>query len=192
MSSCDRFVLIAKTASSVPKWSAPVANLPSGATNGVLVAGAVVSHTTIHRPPDPRFEAPYVVADVEVDEGWRMFTWIVGCDPSEVSIGQRVEVCFMPRYRRRPGPGICTRGVIMNVGLAIARNAIRHPDDVAVLRRPPSHQPRAPRTQQSDRQLATGSGPETRGAGCVFSLPIAARWSRCSAASPRRVLSTSG
>jgi len=72
--------------------------------------GAVVSHTTIHRPPDPRFEAPYVVADVEVDEGWRMFTWIVGCDPSEVSIGQRVEVCFMPGIDGDPVPAFAPEG----------------------------------------------------------------------------------
>ena len=72
--------------------------------------GEVVSHTTIHRPPDPRFEAPYVVADVEVDEGWRMFTWIVGCDPSEVSIGQRVEVCFMPGIDGDPVPAFAPEG----------------------------------------------------------------------------------
>ena len=58
--------------------------------------GEVVSHTTVHRPPDPSFTAPYVVADVEVDEGWRLLTWIVDCDPAYVEIGMRVEVCFVP------------------------------------------------------------------------------------------------
>lgn len=58
--------------------------------------GHVVSHTTVHRPPDPSFTAPYVVADVEMDEGWRLLTWIVETEPSDVAIGVRVEVCFVP------------------------------------------------------------------------------------------------
>ena len=58
--------------------------------------GVVVSHTTIHRPPDPAFEPPYAVADVEVDEGWRLLAWIVECDPADVSIGMDVEVRFVP------------------------------------------------------------------------------------------------
>lgn len=58
--------------------------------------GQVVSHTTVHRAPDPRFDPPYVIADVEVDEGWRMFTWIVGCAPDQVHTGQRVRVEFVP------------------------------------------------------------------------------------------------
>jgi uncharacterized OB-fold protein len=57
--------------------------------------GQVVSHTTIHRAPDPRFDPPYVVADVEVDEGWRLFTWIIGCPPDQVHIGQQVRVQFV-------------------------------------------------------------------------------------------------
>ena len=58
--------------------------------------GTVYSHTTIHRPPDPRFEPPYVLADVEVEESWRILTWIVNCDPASVSIGMPVQVAFVP------------------------------------------------------------------------------------------------
>ncbi len=57
--------------------------------------GRVYSHTTIHRPPDPSFEAPYVVADIELDEGWRMFAWVVGCDPADVHIDMPVTVAFV-------------------------------------------------------------------------------------------------
>lgn len=57
--------------------------------------GRVYSHTTIHRAPDPSFETPYVVADVELDEGWRMFSWIVGCAPSDVEIDMEVQVRFV-------------------------------------------------------------------------------------------------
>ena len=69
-----------------PKWSYE----PSAGT------GHVYSHTTIHRPPSPEFEAPYVIADIEVDEGWRMFSWIVGCDPDHVHIDMAVQVSFVP------------------------------------------------------------------------------------------------
>lgn len=58
--------------------------------------GEVYSHTTVHRPPAPEFEAPYVIADVEVEEGWRLFSWIVNCDPADVHIGMSVQVCFVP------------------------------------------------------------------------------------------------
>ena len=58
--------------------------------------GVVYSHTTVHRPPDPSFTAPYVIADVELDEGWRMFAWIVNCKPDAVHIGMPVQVCFVP------------------------------------------------------------------------------------------------
>ena len=37
-----------------------------------------------------------MVADVEVDEGWRLLTWIVDCDPADVTSGLAVEVCFVP------------------------------------------------------------------------------------------------
>lgn len=58
--------------------------------------GQVYSHTTIHRAPDPTFDPPYVVADVELEEGWRMFSWIVNCSPADVSIDLSVRVCFVP------------------------------------------------------------------------------------------------
>ena len=31
----------------------------------------------------------------ELEEGWRMFAWIVDCDPADVTIGMRVEVEFV-------------------------------------------------------------------------------------------------
>jgi uncharacterized OB-fold protein len=39
-------------------------------------------------------EVPYVVALVELDEGVRMPTNVVGCAPEGVTAGMRVEVCF--------------------------------------------------------------------------------------------------
>ena len=57
--------------------------------------GTIYSHTTIHRPPDPAFEAPYVVADIEMEEDWRMFGWIVNCDPNDVRMHMPVKVTFV-------------------------------------------------------------------------------------------------
>ena len=57
--------------------------------------GRVYSHTTVHRPPTPQFDAPYVLADVDVEEGWHLLTWIVDCDPEEVSIDMAVRVQFV-------------------------------------------------------------------------------------------------
>ena len=56
--------------------------------------GSVYSHTTVYRPPRPEFDAPYVVAIVELEEGWHMLTNLVDCRPEEVAIGLPVEVDF--------------------------------------------------------------------------------------------------
>lgn len=41
-----------------------------------------------------RKEQPYVLAWVTLDEGPKMMTNIVGCDPADLRIGQRVKVAF--------------------------------------------------------------------------------------------------
>jgi enoyl-CoA hydratase len=58
--------------------------------------GTVYSCTVAYRPTTPGFgtEVPYAVAIVELDEGPRLTTNVVGCPPGEVRIGQRVEVLF--------------------------------------------------------------------------------------------------
>lgn len=57
--------------------------------------GVVYSHTTVHRPPSEGFEAPYVIAIVDVAEGWHLMTWIVEVDPADVEIGMDVGVRFV-------------------------------------------------------------------------------------------------
>jgi hypothetical protein len=57
--------------------------------------GQVYSFSIAYRGPGPyRDVAPYVVAYVELDEGPRVLTNIVGCPPEEVRIGQTVRVVF--------------------------------------------------------------------------------------------------
>jgi uncharacterized OB-fold protein len=48
---------------------------------------------------------PYVVAYVELAEGPRILTNIVGCDPAEVRIGQRVTLVFDPPAPEEEGEG---------------------------------------------------------------------------------------
>ena len=56
--------------------------------------GTVYSYTVVHRPPEPAFWAPYVLAIVDVAEGWSLLTWIVDCPAPEVHVGMEVEVRF--------------------------------------------------------------------------------------------------
>jgi uncharacterized protein len=57
--------------------------------------GVVYSFTINHRGTGPYERAgPYVLAYVELDEGPRVLTNIVDCDPHSLRIGQRVEARF--------------------------------------------------------------------------------------------------
>jgi len=59
--------------------------------------GTVYSFTVSHRGMGPWSEhAPYVVAYVELDEGPRVLTNIVGADLDSLRIGDAVEVVFQP------------------------------------------------------------------------------------------------
>lgn len=61
--------------------------------------GSVHSYTVIRRAPAPAFAArvPYVVALIDLDEGPRMITNIIGDDALDVRIGDRVKVTFEDR-----------------------------------------------------------------------------------------------
>jgi uncharacterized protein len=58
--------------------------------------GTVYSYTIAETPTHPAFtgDVPYTIAIVELAEGPRMTTNIVGCQPSEVKVGMPVKVCF--------------------------------------------------------------------------------------------------
>jgi uncharacterized OB-fold protein len=71
--------------------------------------GRVYSYSVVHRAPGPAFKAdtPYAVLLVELAEGPRMISSLVGGDPSTVAIGMAVAlVCervtdgiTLPRFR---------------------------------------------------------------------------------------------
>lgn len=62
--------------------------------------GNVYSHTTVHRAPVEGFEPPYVLAIVDLLEGWSMLTTIVDCSSEEVAIGDAVEVRWISSQGR--------------------------------------------------------------------------------------------
>ncbi len=56
-----------------------------------------MTHSTVHQAPSEGFAVPYVLAVVELEEGPRMMTNIVGIDPDDVVCGLEVRVTFEQR-----------------------------------------------------------------------------------------------
>lgn len=58
--------------------------------------GKVFSWTTVAQPMLPAFAkaVPYSPAIIELDEGVRMVSWVVGVKPEELKLGMPVEVAF--------------------------------------------------------------------------------------------------
>jgi uncharacterized OB-fold protein len=61
--------------------------------------GSVHSYTVVHHPANDSFktEAPFVLALVDFDEGFRAMLNIVGEDSLEARVGARVRVIFEQR-----------------------------------------------------------------------------------------------
>jgi uncharacterized OB-fold protein len=59
--------------------------------------GTVYSATVVHKAPSPEFEVPYVLAVVELEEGWSMVANLL----DEAPIGTPVEVTWIDRGERR-------------------------------------------------------------------------------------------
>ena len=72
--------------------------------------GSIYVSLTMVRPPNPNWEGdvPYNLSMVELDEGPRLWSNVVGCDPESVQIGDRVALVYddvtedvtLPRFRR--------------------------------------------------------------------------------------------
>jgi uncharacterized OB-fold protein len=73
--------------------------------------GTVFSFTVMHRAYHPAFKAPYTLAVIELDEGVKITSNVVGIEPSRVKCGMAVEVMFdrlsdevtLPRFRPAAG-----------------------------------------------------------------------------------------
>lgn len=56
--------------------------------------GQLYSFSIMHRSPSPAFKAPFIFAAIEMDEGWTLFSNLIGLEIDEAQIGMPVEVCF--------------------------------------------------------------------------------------------------
>jgi uncharacterized OB-fold protein len=58
--------------------------------------GWVYAHTISYQPAHPSFadDVPYVLAIIELEEGWRMNSNVINTPPDQVRIGMRVEVVW--------------------------------------------------------------------------------------------------
>ena len=73
--------------------------------------GTLFSWTTATQPMMPQFaeSVPYSPAVVELEEGVRMVTWLVGVKPEELQLGMPLQVAFddvtpevtLPKFKRR-------------------------------------------------------------------------------------------
>ena len=69
-------------------------------------SGSIYSCTVTRRIPGSWGKAaPFVLAYVELDEGPRVMTNIVDCDPEQVAIGDRVKAVFEEATDRDGNPG---------------------------------------------------------------------------------------
>jgi len=57
--------------------------------------GTIYTYSVVYRPMTADFEAPYVLAVVDLDEGPAMLTNLVDCEPEQVRIGLPVTVTFI-------------------------------------------------------------------------------------------------
>lgn len=56
--------------------------------------GTIHSFVVVHHPPVPPFAYPNVIVLVDLAEGTRLLSRLVGVDPDAVTIGMPVEVAF--------------------------------------------------------------------------------------------------
>jgi uncharacterized OB-fold protein len=65
-------------------------------TRVVSGRGRVFSYVVYRRTYHPGLPAPYVVGLIELEEGPRLISNVVGCEPEEVEIDMPVRLCFEP------------------------------------------------------------------------------------------------
>jgi len=56
--------------------------------------GTLYSFSVSHRAPTPAFTAPFIFAAVDLDEGWSMFSHLVGLELDDARIGMPLQVVF--------------------------------------------------------------------------------------------------
>ena len=58
--------------------------------------GTIYTYTVTHRAMHPEFkkDLPYIIVYVQLEEGIKLASWLVGIDPKDVKIGMKVEATF--------------------------------------------------------------------------------------------------
>jgi uncharacterized OB-fold protein len=59
--------------------------------------GEVYSFTVCHRAPEPGFAVPYVLAIIDLEEGWSMLSNVVDCSPHDLRLGWPVEATWQQK-----------------------------------------------------------------------------------------------
>ncbi len=72
--------------------------------------GNVHSFTVIRVPPEGFKEyVPYIIAIVELEEGAKVLSQVVDCEPDDIKIGMAVKSCFR-RIRTESNTGLVLYG----------------------------------------------------------------------------------
>lgn len=102
---CRDHKLMAQRCTTCQEWRYPVADVcPNCLSTGfewreLSGRGELLSYIVIHRGYHPYWalRVPYNVAFIQLDEGLRMFSNIVGTPNEKLAVGQRVTVTFEQR-----------------------------------------------------------------------------------------------
>ena len=88
-----------------PRRFCPVCHTSSVTWFDASGRGTVYSYTVVRNGRGPwREMSPYVIAYVELEEGPRVLTNVVGADPDTVTVGMPVRVVFDPTPEGRAVP----------------------------------------------------------------------------------------
>lgn len=72
--------------------------------------GKIMSYSVIHTPTDEfKNISPYAVAIIELEEGAKITSQIVDCNPDKIEIGQEVELVFR-KIREEGDEGVISYG----------------------------------------------------------------------------------
>jgi len=85
-----------------PRWSCPYCRSENWSYQISTGVGRVYSSTVVYRGPDESWETPYVLAIIDLEEGWSMLSrLLLGQDaaPDAPLIGRAVQVSFVPEGR---------------------------------------------------------------------------------------------
>lgn len=81
----------------VPQIACPQCHSEAWTYQPSTGSGVITTFTVVSRAPTADHPPPYIVAIIDLEEGWSMMSNIIDCAPTEVAIGKRVAVVFSQR-----------------------------------------------------------------------------------------------